>query len=158
VAPDAGGRRRLLEVLLGIATPDAGSIVIDGTPTTLACPDDAAALGIGYPGAVPEDIEPGDILADLVRRARLDAVRNAAGASWTWPDRGPGRSGTASPRVLVLDEPFAGLDEPDRLALERAFRSIAGAGAAVLIGGASAPVLDEVCDRVLRVEPRTADA
>lgn len=151
VTPTIHHRRTLLESLLGLTATRVGVIAVDGAPVILSSPADAAALGIGYPGAVPEDVVPSDVLADMVRRARLEAVRLGTGSFWTWPDRGPGRGGTALPRVMVLDEPFAGLDARERLELATALRSIAVTGSAILIGAPLDADLGDICDTIVRV-------
>lgn len=150
-APVNRDRQALFAGLLGIRTITGAAIVVDGDVVSLSCPADAAALGIGYPGAVPDDVASSDLHQDMVRRARLEVVRLGAGPVWTWPDRGPGRMVSALPRVLLLDDPFDGLEEPERLELAAGLRSMAAAGAAVLMGASSEADLLRICDRVVRV-------
>lgn len=151
VVSAAEQRRAVFASLLGLSAPDVVTVAVDGVESAFSGPADAAAVGIGYPGAVPDEPRPGDVLPDLVRRARLEAVRLASAPMWTWPDRGPGRIGTPLPRVLVLDEPFTGLAAAEAWELATALRSMAMTGAAVLVGAASEADIPGVCDHIVRV-------
>lgn len=53
-----------------------------------------------------------------------------------------------TPDVLVLDEPFAGLDADTSDLLDAAVRERAAAGAAVLLGTDELAVVERLCDRV----------
>ncbi len=44
---NGAGKSTLMRQLYGLSTPDAGEILIDGKPETIASPADALRLGIG---------------------------------------------------------------------------------------------------------------
>ncbi|MBK5239406.1 MAG: AAA family ATPase, partial [Actinomycetales bacterium] len=57
----------------------------------------------------------------------------------------------AKPRMLLLDEPFNGLDQPNRDALIETIRVLKSNGVAVLITTHDLELAREVCDTVLLV-------
>lgn len=59
------------------------------------------------------------------------------------------RAIASAPRVLLLDEPFNGLDQPNRTALIAALRSLKREGVAILVSTHDLELAREVCDRVL---------
>jgi rhamnose transport system ATP-binding protein len=56
------GRTELARVLFGITPADAGEIVLQGEPVTIASPREAVARGIAY---VPEDRRRHGVILDL---------------------------------------------------------------------------------------------
>lgn len=61
------------------------------------------------------------------------------------------RALAANPRMLLLDEPFNGLDQPNRDALVETIRELKSNGVAVLITTHDLVLAREVCDTVLLV-------
>lgn len=61
------------------------------------------------------------------------------------------RALAANPRMLLLDEPFNGLDQPNRDALVKTIRVLKSNGVAVLITTHDLGLAREVCDTVLLV-------
>ena len=55
------------------------------------------------------------------------------------------------PRLWLLDEPHAGLDESGRAAMNRLVRDAAGSGATVLLASHEAPAAAEVATRTVRL-------
>lgn len=166
VGPNSAGKTTLIKLLLGLARPDAGRIVVDGT---VIGRDPGYRARIGY---MPQIVRfPGQLtgreLLEAIRMLRRDgvvpdlALAEAFGLGDEF-DRPLGvlSGGTRQkvnavialafrPDILVLDEPTAGLDPlaarvfKDRLAAERA------SGATVLITSHVLPELEELADHVL---------
>lgn len=64
------------------------------------------------------------------------------------------RALAADPSLLLLDEPFNGLDQPNRDALVTTLRRLKGEGVAVLVSTHDLELAREVCDLVLLVNGR----
>jgi manganese/iron transport system ATP-binding protein len=61
------------------------------------------------------------------------------------------RALAANPRMLLLDEPFNGLDQPNRDALVETIRSLKANGVTILLTTHDLVLAREVCDKVLLV-------
>jgi branched-chain amino acid transport system ATP-binding protein len=81
------------------------------------------------------DIDPGEVVADLPYgiRKKIEVVRALA----------------SRPKLLLLDEPAAGLNPAETAELARFLRNIAEAGTTLLVVEHDMSFVDEVCDRVV---------
>lgn len=175
-----GGKTTLLNAVLGFLTPSAGALYSGGRPLTEVADWRSRVAYVGqFPGlvvgSVAENVRLGDPSADD------DAVREAlarAGAAdlpldQAIGDRAEGVSagerrriatarallridatGTASGRLLVLDEPTAGLDADAEAVL---LTSLRRAGVGVLVVSHRPAVLASA-DRVIELEVAAAAA
>lgn len=64
------------------------------------------------------------------------------------------RALASEPRLLLLDEPFNGLDQPNRDALMQTLRQLKAAGVAIIVTTHDLDLAREVCDTVLFVNGR----
>ncbi|GAA3324759.1 metal ABC transporter ATP-binding protein [Paeniglutamicibacter sulfureus] len=64
------------------------------------------------------------------------------------------RAIASEPAILLLDEPFNGLDRPNRTALIEALRRLKEQGVAILVSTHDLEIAREVCDSVLLLEGR----
>ena len=126
VGPNGAGKTTLIKCVLGLANPDAGSIVVDGTP---ASADGRYRSAIGYMPQIarfPENLSAADLF-DMMRDLRGAAARDeelieslALRDHLDKPLRvlsgGTRQKVNAAlaflfaPSVLILDEPTSGLD------------------------------------------------
>ena len=155
LGPSGAGKSTLFRALVGEHPPDAGTIELLGQNVTRWPLWKRARAGVGY---VPQ--EP-SVLWDLTVLENLVAYRQIAGARATGADarasarrvglenqlhvRAGALSGgerrrlelaralTCAPRLLVCDEPFAGVDPAGAEGLGRLLRDVASEGAAVLL-------------------------
>ena len=172
LGPNGAGKSTLLAVLAGILGPSAGQVLWSGADLRALDPP-ARARAIGY---APQTVEPA---WGIPVAAMLDAALQARGIAGTLAeehraealaafdlDALAGRPITAlsggetkrlslavaavgRPAVLLLDEPFAGLDIAHRLRLAATARTIAGTGRAVVTSLHEIPDAIALCARVL---------
>lgn len=154
--PNGAGKSTFVKSLIGLVTPSAGSIRLDGADVTGRAPEDMVAAGLAYVPqvgnvfgtlTVEENLEIGGAVLPAGRRAgRIRAIyelfpvlgerRRQSAGSLSGGERqmlALGRALIPEPSLLILDEPSAGV--APRL-VEEIFRMIAGlraAGIAVLM-------------------------
>jgi ABC-2 type transport system ATP-binding protein len=171
LGPNGAGKTTTMRAIFGLVELDSGSVLWDGRPIG---PDER--LRFGY---MPEErglyprMRVGDQLAYLGRLHGLDArAAHAAAADWL------GRLGLAeradakvielshgnqqraqlaaalvhTPELLVLDEPFAGLDPVAVRTLAQVLREEAERGVAVLFSSHQLDLVEEICEDVVIVD------
>lgn len=92
------GRTELAEILFGLRSADAGTILIDGRPVRLTTPSEAIALGIAY---VPEDRPRNGVVLEMAVAANATLASLGAVSRRGLIDRGAERK-TASRFVKQL--------------------------------------------------------
>ncbi len=162
--PNGSGKTTLIKLLLGLARPDAGRILIDGEPIDVA---GRYRARIGYaPQAprFPDNLAIGEIFAMLkalrpgaaTDEALIDAFglraewETAAGVlSGGWRQKVSIAAATLfAPDVLVLDEPTAGLDPISSGLLKAHLRHERQRGRTILITSHILSELEELSDDV----------
>jgi ABC-2 type transport system ATP-binding protein len=166
LGPNGAGKTTLLRLMFGLLNPDEGTI--DLFDQRLVAPD--AVLPSGVAGWVEDprfypylsgrvNLE---LLAELdgagADRAAIDDALDRTGLLDRASERVNGystgmrqRLGIASallrkPRLLLLDEPTAGLDPGGMRDMGALVRSLSDAGAAVLLSSHQIGEVEEVCD------------
>ncbi|MBO0848486.1 MAG: ATP-binding cassette domain-containing protein, partial [Pseudonocardia sp.] len=162
---NGSGKSTLAAVLAGLATPTEGVALMDGRPVRNG--RDAALLGLQHPRlqlvgpTVGEDVRDA---AGLEREA-ADATLEALGLDpRRYRDRridelsvGEQRRVALAgllachPRVLVLDEPLAWLDQSGRAALLRTLRAVRETGTTMVLTAHDTTDLDGVVDQAIQV-------
>jgi lipopolysaccharide export system ATP-binding protein len=171
LGPSGAGKSTLFRALVGESPPDEGTIKLLGQDVTKWPLWKRARAGVGY---VPQ--EP-SVLWDLTVLGNLVAYRQIAGGRATREDartsarrvglehvlqvRAGQLSGgerrrlelaralTCSPRLLVCDEPFAGVDPAGAERLGRLLGDVAEAGTAVLFADHHVSEALRICDFAL---------
>jgi zinc transport system ATP-binding protein len=169
------GKSTLLHLVLGLYQPQSGTVRLFGEPPTQL--SRRSALGYVPQRRVIADVLPatvGEVLltgllsrgswwkrpsaADRERAlAALDAVDLAARVGDRFQTLSGGQQQrvliakalAGDPRLLVLDEPLAGVDATSQELIAAVLRARADAGAAVIVVSHELEVLDPVVDRVL---------
>jgi ABC-2 type transport system ATP-binding protein len=168
LGPNGAGKTTLLRILFGLVRPDAGSVELFERPFGAEGADPSGALdGVGGfvedPSFYPylsgrANLE---LLAELdgrARTARIDEVLHRVGLADRAGDRVNGystgmrqRLGIAAallraPRLLLLDEPTAGLDPAGAREVGAMVRELAADGVAILVSSHQIVEVENVCD------------
>lgn len=167
VGSNGSGKTTAMRIILGVLLADSGEVRWNGQPI-----DATMRRRIGY---MPEErglypkMKVGEQLTYLARLYGLDAAE-AAEAVATWTDRLGigGRVGdevqklslgnqqrvqlaaalTHSPDLLVLDEPFSGLDPVAVEVMSKVLAEESARGAPVLFSSHQLDLVERLCDRV----------
>jgi ABC-2 type transport system ATP-binding protein len=170
LGPNGAGKTTTISMICGLLEPDDGEVLVCGAPLTVSSVREREAIGY-----VPQEIA---LYPDLTGRENLrffgrlydlpgpEAGRRAAEALdvVALAERGDDRVRTYSggmqrrlniavgllhrPRLLVLDEPTAGVDPQSRNAILEAVEALAGEGLAVLYTTHYMEEAERLCDRV----------
>jgi branched-chain amino acid transport system ATP-binding protein len=160
IGPNGAGKTTLFNVVTGLQAPNAGRIVLDGKDLTSARPHRRARAGIGRTfqrletfgtltvrdnvlvaaemrrGWSRERFKPADVVTECIERVGLGAVADQL------VDQLPtgtqrlvevARALASKPRVVLLDEPSAGLNEFETEALSTLLRELAADGLGILL-------------------------
>lgn len=172
--PSGAGKSTLLRVLAGILDPDSGTALFQAGPCTIKRTRGNVGLmfqnpeGSFFAETVAEEVAFGPRNFGKSQAEALDLARTSMhriGLDWEeFKDRLPftlsgGQARKTaissvisfSPKVLLADEPTAGLDAPSRLAVRRAF-SDESAHATVIVVTHDAQEFDSMADRVFLLE------
>jgi len=175
VGENGAGKSTLMKILAGAVLPDAGTIVFDGRPATIASPMDARAKGVGIVYQELSLFPNRSVLANLfvnaeptrygllsrremVRRARLVLQRVGLKVDL---DRPVGmysigvrqlveisRVLLEHPRLLILDEPNSALNERESERLFGVLRELSADGVTMLYVSHRLQEVFTVCDEV----------
>ncbi|GAA2501064.1 ATP-binding cassette domain-containing protein [Terrabacter carboxydivorans] len=170
LGPNGAGKTTLMRILLGVLTPDRGEVLVDGVPV-----DSEARQHWGY---MPQErgLYPGMQVGDQVvyfgrlhglsrpeTTARARELLDELGLTDRWDQRTDKLSGglqqrlqlaTAlvhAPGVIVLDEPFAGLDPVAVAELSDSLRERARSGCVVLFSSHQLDLVQNLCEDIVLV-------
>jgi branched-chain amino acid transport system ATP-binding protein len=176
IGPNGAGKTTLFNVVTGLLGPSSGWVDLDGRDITRRKPHQRARLGIGRTfqrletfGSLTarENVlvaaemrqgwshdrkrSPSATADEILERVGLQAVAEDR------VDRLPtgtarlvelGRALATQPRVLLLDEPSAGLNESETATLGTLLREVAGSGLAVLLVEHDMSFVMGTCERI----------
>ncbi len=173
VGPNGAGKSTLLKAVLGLVTPDTGTVTVDGRPVgeqrrRLAYLPQRSAVDWDYPAQVAEVVAMGRYphlgpvrrMRDVDRRqvaAALERVGLTALATRQIGELSGGqqqrvffaRALAQEASLLLLDEPFAAVDAPTVRLLSDLLRDLAAAGHGVVVVNHDLSAVDALCDRLV---------
>ena len=171
LGPNGAGKTTLLRIMLGVLSPDRGQVRYNGRPV-----GEQDRRQWGY---MPQErgLYPGMPAGDQVTHfgrlhglSRRDATRKAhallaeLGLEYRWNDRTDKLSGgmqqrlqlatslVHDPSVMVLDEPFAGLDPLAVESLSETLRLRARGGGTVLFSSHQLDLVQDLCQDIAMVD------
>ena len=176
IGPNGAGKTTLFNVVTGLLGPNTGQVELDGRDITRRKPHQRARLGIGRTFQRLETFgsltarENVLVAAEMRRGWSHDRKRSPAviadeilervGLQEFAEDRVDrlptgtarlvelGRALATQPRVLLLDEPSAGLNESETATLGELLREVAGSGLAVLLVEHDMSFVMGTCERI----------
>ncbi len=172
LGPNGAGKTTCFYMIVGLIATDAGRIELDGRNITHMAMHERARLGLGY---LPQEASvfrkmsvSDNILSVLELRKDLDAegrdnalnalldelqighVATQLGASLSGGERRRveiARALAANPRMILLDEPFAGVDPISLIDIQTIISHLKERGIAVLITDHNVRETLGICDR-----------
>ena len=172
LGPNGAGKTTCFYMIVGLVPADAGQIVLDGKDITAEPMYARAKHGVGYLPQEPsvfrklsvadnirlvlelrDDLDKGGIekeLASLMDELQITHVADQIGASLSGGERRRveiARALAAKPRLMLLDEPFAGVDPISVGEIQRIVRHLKNRGIGVLITDHNVRETLGICDR-----------
>jgi branched-chain amino acid transport system permease protein len=186
IGPNGSGKTTMLNVLSGLYLPAGGRVVFDGKDITYAAPHRRARIGIGrtfqnirlFPGMdILNNVMTGagESLAGVsddgaARERALSALDFVGLAGRAFRDTGSlsyghqrlveiARALAADPKLILLDEPGAGLNPAEKDDLVQLLKLVKGHGLTILIIDHDMAMVEKVADHitVLNFGRRIAD-
>jgi ABC-2 type transport system ATP-binding protein len=170
LGPNGAGKTTLIRMITDILKPDAGTITLDGRPLNgpkrprvSYLPEERGLYrkvpvldALAYYGEL-KDLSPRDARAASV--ALLEEFELAAWAKRQVQALSKGMQQKlqlctaliGNPRLLILDEPFSGLDPLNVQILEEVLRRRRAAGTTVLLSTHQMNKVEQQCDRALMI-------
>jgi len=158
LGPNGAGKTTSFYMIVGLVAADQGEILLNGVDVTVLPVDQRARLGLGYLPqeasvfrklSVEENIlgvlslrkdlnaaQRKVALGDLLTELHIRHIRHNKGQSLSGGERRRveiARALAANPSVMLLDEPFAGVDPISVIDIQRIIRHLSERGIAVLI-------------------------
>ena len=172
LGPNGAGKTTCFYMIVGLVAADAGTIELDGQDITAQPMYQRAKLGVGYLPQEPsvfrklsvadnirlvlelrEDLDAAGIdreLASLLDELQVTHVADQLGASLSGGERRRveiARALAARPRLMLLDEPFAGVDPISVGEIQRIVKHLKDRGIGVLITDHNVRETLGICDR-----------
>lgn len=172
LGPNGAGKTTSFHMIVGLLSPDSGSIHINQKDITRLPMDQRSALGLGY---LPQDssvfrkmtVEENIMailelratltrakaqkrLENLLREFNISHLRTSLGASLSGGERRRleiARALATEPRFLLLDEPFAGIDPISISDIQRITEYLSQHGIGILITDHNVRETLGTCDR-----------
>jgi manganese/iron transport system ATP-binding protein len=172
IGPNGAGKTTLLRAALGLLALREGRIVIGGGPPerargTVGYVPQHHEFAWDFPISVEKAVmtgrahrigrlrRPGSAdrraVAEALERVRMTELRERPVGELSGGQRQRvlvARALALRPRLLLLDEPFSGLDVPTQELLGGLFRALRGEGAALLMTTHDLPTAAALCDRL----------
>jgi lipopolysaccharide export system ATP-binding protein len=172
LGPNGAGKTTCFYMIVGLVATDAGRIELNGQNITQLAMHERARLGVGYlpqEASVFRKMSVSDnimsvlelrtdldkdgrerILTELMDELQVGHIATQIGASLSGGERRRveiARALAANPRMILLDEPFAGVDPISVLDIQSIIRHLKQRGIGVLITDHNVRETLGICDR-----------
>ncbi len=171
LGPNGAGKTTIFYMMVGLVRPDGGTVTLDGEEISGLPMHRRARMGLGYLPQEPSvfrkltvrenllafleelPLSPGDRearLSELMEEMRISHVAESKGYSLSGGERRRveiARALVISPAVLLLDEPFAGIDPISVADLQQVILGLKERGIGVIITDHNVRDTLKVCDR-----------
>ncbi|WP_206448015.1 metal ABC transporter ATP-binding protein [Agrococcus sp. KRD186] len=172
IGPNGAGKSTLLAGILGLAQHQAERFAVPTGKGEIGTLPQSSAIDAAFPVTLEQVVAmgrtprlglrwPGSgdraVVADALAAVGLTALRRTRFGDLSGGQRQRGllaRALASEPRLLLLDEPFNGLDQSSRDALIETIRTLKARGVALLITTHDLELARAVCDRTLLVNQR----
>lgn len=171
LGPNGAGKTTLLRTILGVQKPAAGTVGWGRAKPVIGYVPQLRTFAWDYPVTVSDVVAGGLRLRpwQLTQKRHYQAVyralaqvkmsglaaRHIGGLSGGQRQRVLlARALVNQPQLLILDEPFTGLDQPTTAELTALFRSLTGQGAAVFMSSHDLAGAIENCDELVLLNRR----
>jgi ABC-2 type transport system ATP-binding protein len=170
LGPNGAGKTTTISIVCGLLERDGGEVLVCGRPVTTRAVEARSAIGyVPQEIAIYPDLSARENLRFFARlygmesgkaKRRIDEVLDVIGLADRAGDQTKDYSGGMKrrlnigigllhrPRLLVLDEPTAGVDPQSRNAILEAVERLAGEGIGVLYTTHYMEEAERLCDRV----------
>lgn len=171
LGPNGAGKTTSFYMVVGLVKPDAGDILLDGESITQEPMYRRARVGLSYLAQEPSifrkltveenilvaleaqgysDTRKTERLEELLRDFRIGHIRDSFGYSLSGGERRRveiARALAGSPKFLLLDEPFAGIDPIAVADIQDIIRHLKSMGIGVLITDHNVRETLGICDQ-----------
>jgi lipopolysaccharide export system ATP-binding protein len=164
LGPNGAGKTTAFYMIVGLVPCDAGRIQLGDEDVTLLPMHRRAQLGLGYlpqEASVFRRLSVEDNVLAILEKLRIGHVRRSLGLALSGGERRRveiARALAAEPRIMLLDEPFAGVDPLSVLDIQRIIRELTQRGIGVLITDHNVRETLGVCVRAYIVNQGTVIA
>jgi len=172
LGPNGAGKTTCFYMITGLIPPESGKIYLNKNNITQLTIDERANLGIGYLAQEPsifrglsvqdnifailehrKDLayqEKKDELNYLLKRFNIEHIKDTMGISLSGGERRRAeiaRALASSPKFILLDEPFAGIDPISVIDIQEIIKNLKDNNIGILITDHNVRETLDVCDR-----------
>ena len=171
LGPNGAGKTTTFYMMVGLVRPDRGHIFLQQRDVTALPMHERARMGLGYLPQEPSvfrqmsaadnvlavletlplsKVERQERLEQLLSDLHLHPLRDTKGHSLSGGERRRveiARALAMSPRFILLDEPFAGIDPISVLEIQRLIQDLRGRGIGILITDHNVRETLGICER-----------
>lgn len=170
VGNNGSGKTVLMKCIVGFLHPDSGAILVEGRRVgrDMDFPDNLGII-IETPGFLPNrtGVKNLQLLADLRKKIRLAEIRESIRRVGLDPDMkkpvgkyslgmrqrlGIAQAIMEDPQILILDEPFNGLDKAVAENMRRLLLELKAEGKTILLASHNQADIDRLCDTVCEMD------
>lgn len=170
VGNNGSGKTVLMKCIVGFLHPDSGGILVEGRRVgrDMDFPDNLGII-IETPGFLPNrtGVKNLQLLADLRKKIRLAEIKESIRRVGLDPDMkkpvgkyslgmrqrlGIAQAIMEDPQILILDEPFNGLDKAVAGNMRRLLLELKAEGKTILLASHNQADIDQLCDTVCEMD------